>query len=52
MLTYITLDSSFVTSTLDVAGDLVTDLSTYLSLMIGVFLTLAITTILMKALRH
>jgi len=50
--TFITLDSSFATTTLDITGSIVSDLSPILTLVIGVLLALLAVVFLIRALHH
>jgi hypothetical protein len=52
MLTFITLPNDFASSTLGVAGGLISDLSPYLTLILGVLLTVTIVAVLIRVLLH
>jgi len=48
--TYINFDTNFATSTLSYAGTLVSDLNPYLTLIIGVLITILIIAVLVRVL--
>lgn len=50
MFAYITFPSDFATSTLTIAGSLISDLSPYLSLVLGVLITALAVVVIIRAL--